>query len=119
MKRILAALAIGCAWLAACGWDPSRPFDRDAPAVRHAMGELDGGDAGCECPGQQRQIRESQEGGGDAFGSAPATTVREPCTISKAFCGLPSQRGRLMTPRRYGRISKREARPASVLSAAR
>jgi tetratricopeptide (TPR) repeat protein len=45
MKRILAALAIGCAWLAACGWDPSRPFDRDAPAVRHAMGELDGGDA--------------------------------------------------------------------------
>jgi hypothetical protein len=32
--------------LAACGWNPSRPFDREAPAVAEAIAELDGGDAG-------------------------------------------------------------------------
>jgi hypothetical protein len=46
VKRTLALLAIGCAVVAACGWDPSRPFDREAPAVREAVVELsDGGDA--------------------------------------------------------------------------
>jgi hypothetical protein len=39
------AAALACAALAACGWDPSRPFDREAPAVRSAVSELDGGDA--------------------------------------------------------------------------
>jgi tetratricopeptide (TPR) repeat protein len=29
----------------ACGWNPSRPFDRDAPLVKRAIGELDAGDA--------------------------------------------------------------------------
>ncbi len=29
----------------ACGWDPSRPFDREAPEVREAIAHLDGGDA--------------------------------------------------------------------------
>lgn len=29
----------------ACGWDPSRPFEREAPEVREAIGYLDGGDA--------------------------------------------------------------------------
>jgi hypothetical protein len=32
--------------LAACGWNPSRPFDREAPGVREALGDLDAGDAG-------------------------------------------------------------------------
>jgi hypothetical protein len=45
VRRTLALLAVGCAVLAACGWDPSRPFDREAPAVREAVAELDGGDA--------------------------------------------------------------------------
>jgi hypothetical protein len=31
---------------AACGWDPSRPFDRNSPVVNEAIAELDGGDAG-------------------------------------------------------------------------
>jgi tetratricopeptide (TPR) repeat protein len=32
---------------AACGWDPTHPFDRDAPPVKSAIKELgDGGDAG-------------------------------------------------------------------------
>ncbi len=31
--------------LAACGWDPSRPFDRNSPVVNEAISELDGGDA--------------------------------------------------------------------------
>jgi len=30
----------------ACGWDPSRPFDRNAPAVTRALEDLDAGDAG-------------------------------------------------------------------------
>jgi Ca-activated chloride channel homolog len=29
----------------ACGWNPSRPFDRDAPSVRLALSDLDAGDA--------------------------------------------------------------------------
>jgi hypothetical protein len=29
----------------ACGWDPSRPFDREAPPVKEAIGDLDAGDA--------------------------------------------------------------------------
>jgi tetratricopeptide (TPR) repeat protein len=28
-----------------CGWDPSRPFDRESPEVREAIAHLDGGDA--------------------------------------------------------------------------
>ncbi len=31
---------------AACGWDPSRPFDREAPAVQRAVRDFDAGDAG-------------------------------------------------------------------------
>jgi hypothetical protein len=30
----------------ACGWDPSRPFEREAPEVKEAIKHLDGGDAG-------------------------------------------------------------------------
>jgi tetratricopeptide (TPR) repeat protein len=45
-KWTLPLLALACAIVAACGWDPSRPFDREAPAVREAVRELaDGGDA--------------------------------------------------------------------------
>ena len=29
-----------------CAWDPSRPFDRDAPAVKEAIARLDGGRRG-------------------------------------------------------------------------
>jgi tetratricopeptide (TPR) repeat protein len=47
MKRAaVLCSAFVCAALAACGWDPSRPFDRDAPAVKQAIADLDGGDAG-------------------------------------------------------------------------
>jgi tetratricopeptide (TPR) repeat protein len=46
MKRALVLSALACVVLAACGWDPSRPFDREAPAVTQAMADLDGGDAG-------------------------------------------------------------------------
>jgi hypothetical protein len=41
-------LALGCALPAlvvACGWDPSRPFDRQAPPVERAIRDLDAGDA--------------------------------------------------------------------------
>jgi tetratricopeptide (TPR) repeat protein len=30
----------------ACGWNPSRPFDRDSPVVKGAIADLDAGDAG-------------------------------------------------------------------------
>ena len=39
------AAGLACALVAACGWNPSRPFDREAPAVNRAVAELDGGDA--------------------------------------------------------------------------
>ncbi len=32
-------------WLAGCGWNPSRPFERDAPAVKEAVADLTTGDA--------------------------------------------------------------------------
>jgi tetratricopeptide (TPR) repeat protein len=48
VRRSLAPLLVACTCagvVAACGWDPSRPFDREAPAVNQAVSELDGGDA--------------------------------------------------------------------------
>jgi len=44
-REILAALAATSIALGACGWDPSRPFDRDAPQVKQAVAALDAGDA--------------------------------------------------------------------------
>jgi hypothetical protein len=47
MKRALAFLIPAIVLpVAACAWDPSRPFDRDAPQVKQAIGALDAGDAG-------------------------------------------------------------------------
>ena len=48
-SRLPLFLVVLCApfvGLVACGWDPSRPFDREAPAVTQAVAALDGGDAG-------------------------------------------------------------------------
>jgi hypothetical protein len=45
MKRRL-QLAPALLLLASCGWNPSRPFDREAPSVKEALGDLDAGDAG-------------------------------------------------------------------------
>jgi hypothetical protein len=45
--RATAIAAIIAAMLeAACGWDPSRPFERNSPVVGEAITELDAGDAG-------------------------------------------------------------------------
>lgn len=46
--RLRSALAVGVlGWttVAACGWDPSRPFEREAPPVNDAIRALDAGDA--------------------------------------------------------------------------
>jgi Ca-activated chloride channel family protein len=32
-------------FLSSCGWNPSRPFDREAPTVKQALSDLDAGDA--------------------------------------------------------------------------
>lgn len=40
-----AAVALACAVTAACGWNPSRPFEREAPPVKEAISALDAGDA--------------------------------------------------------------------------
>ncbi len=37
---------LGCGAVAACGWDPQRPFERESPVVNRAIAELDAGDAG-------------------------------------------------------------------------
>jgi tetratricopeptide (TPR) repeat protein len=44
-RRAFGAVVLSSACVVACGWDPSRPFERDAPQVREAIGILDGGDA--------------------------------------------------------------------------
>ena len=43
-KLVLAACAASLVG-GACGWDPARPFDRDAPPVKAAITALDAGDA--------------------------------------------------------------------------
>lgn len=46
MKKTFAWMLLGSTTVIACsGWDPSRPFEREAPEVREAIGVLDGGDA--------------------------------------------------------------------------
>ena len=40
-KALAAGLCLG--WLAACGWDPRKPFERLSPEVDRAIAELDGG----------------------------------------------------------------------------
>ena len=37
--------ALSSAFIVACGWDPSRPFERESPQVREAIATLDAGDA--------------------------------------------------------------------------
>jgi hypothetical protein len=44
MTRWISA-AISVVALAACGWNPARPFDREAPAVTQSIADLDAGDA--------------------------------------------------------------------------
>jgi hypothetical protein len=47
-RRVWPLLASGLALLTSisgCAWDPSRPFDRDAPRVKEALADLDAGDA--------------------------------------------------------------------------
>ncbi len=44
-RELLAAIAATSIALGACGWDPARPFDRDAPQVKQAVQALDAGDA--------------------------------------------------------------------------
>jgi len=47
-RRGVVLAACGALWgAAACsGWSPSKPFEREAPAVKQAIGALDAGDAG-------------------------------------------------------------------------
>ncbi|MBX3227591.1 MAG: tetratricopeptide repeat protein [Labilithrix sp.] len=44
--RRLFFVAVACAVVAACGWDPSRPFDRESPQVNEALRVYDAGEAG-------------------------------------------------------------------------
>jgi hypothetical protein len=41
----LASCLLALASFSSCAWDPSRPFDRDAPRVKEALADLDAGDA--------------------------------------------------------------------------
>jgi hypothetical protein len=44
-ELIAAVIAVAPLATMACSWDPSRPFEREAPPVREAIGELDAGNA--------------------------------------------------------------------------
>ena len=44
--RLVVVTASAAMWAAACsGWSPSKPFEREAPPVKEAIGALDAGDA--------------------------------------------------------------------------
>lgn len=47
MRKLRLTIGLGCIvlWGAACAWDPSHPFEREAPPVKQAIGALDAGDA--------------------------------------------------------------------------
>ena len=45
--------ALSSVFVVACGWDPSRPFERESPQVREAIATLDAGDA--QSAGEQLQ----------------------------------------------------------------
>lgn len=45
-RRLSLAAIAGGLLVAACGWDPSRPFERDAPQVNEALRYYDAGEAG-------------------------------------------------------------------------
>lgn len=44
-RHCFGAAVASSIFVVACGWDPSRPFERESPQVREAIGYLDGGDA--------------------------------------------------------------------------
>ncbi len=46
LALILPALALTALVSGACDWTPTRPFERNAPAVEQAIAQLDAGDAG-------------------------------------------------------------------------
>lgn len=45
-RRLSVASMALAALVAACGWDPARPFDREAPQVNEALAYYDAGEAG-------------------------------------------------------------------------
>ncbi len=45
-RRLSVASMALAVLVAACGWDPTRPFDREAPQVNEALGYYDAGEAG-------------------------------------------------------------------------
>ena len=44
-RHCFGALAFSSVFVVACGWDPSRPFERESPEVKQAISHLDAGDA--------------------------------------------------------------------------
>lgn len=50
-KLRAAGIGLSLAWVAACGFDPKRPFERDAPEVNEAIHEID---AGQSAPASER-----------------------------------------------------------------
>ena len=45
-RRLSVASMALAVLVAACGWDPTRPFEREAPQVNEALGHYDAGEAG-------------------------------------------------------------------------
>jgi hypothetical protein len=70
---LCALVAVG---VAACGWNPSKPFDRDVPAVKEAIADLDAGDAASAT----QRLEEYLSTGGCSEGSigTPDTLKRRP-----------------------------------------
>jgi hypothetical protein len=44
-RHAFGAMMFSSVFVVACGWDPSKPFERESPEVRQAIANLDAGDA--------------------------------------------------------------------------
>ncbi|WP_394837619.1 tetratricopeptide repeat protein [Pendulispora rubella] len=58
-RAIFLALA-GASFVVACSWDPTKPFEREAPAVREAISALDAGDASAAASTLQEYLSTGQ-----------------------------------------------------------
>lgn len=66
-----AVLFAASAVVAACGWDPSRPFDRESPVVNAALTEYDAGEAGAAADLLEQYLSTGACSGGN-IGTPPA-----------------------------------------------
>jgi Ca-activated chloride channel family protein len=102
---------LGLSQVTACAWDPSRPFERDAPVVKEAVAALDAGEAGAAASLLEEYLSTGPCKDG-SIGTPDAVTVRPDGTFD---LGLALFR----IGERYGRRFGEEDIDAGVTEAGR